>query len=1161
MNRVVDFAVRQELLDPNESFLVQAPAGSGKTELLTQRILSLLQRVEKPENILAITFTRKAAAEMKARVLTSLHLATLPMPDAEHEQQRWHLASQVLQRDQQQGWNLMANPSRLNITTIDSLCSSLSGHLPLLSQIGTGAKIAEQAQKYYREAAMNLIASVAEQSEIGAAIRQLLIHKDNQVEKVIELIATLLGKRLQWLSQVKEHAAGNFNLEALSDSLKQITEEKLTQVYRLFGVSRVVELPELLTQASRVLTEKQAKKIYLSELGPIDSIRPPIIDDLAVWKGVAELFLTSSHDGILKRFDVRNGFPPPTAGKNDLEKSQFAENKTKVSLIASEIAEIAGMTDLLGQILLLPDNHQDAVDQALVSLLKLLPLAVAHLKLIFGRYNLVDFPELSLASLDALGNLDNPSDLALALDHRLDHILVDEFQDTSTPQIKLLQLLMAGWQADSGKTLFLVGDPMQSIYRFRDANVSLFIQVREQGIGGFKPRFRQLQVNFRSSETIVNWVNRQFSQIMPVEDDMTYAAIRYSDSVAFNPATDQSLVAPILIVDDEKGGLKQSQLVLDIISTHLEQNKSRDKKQTLAVLAKSRNHLAGIINVLNQNNIIFEAVEIDPLSQKILVQDLVSLTFALLDPFDELSWCACMRSPWFGLSLQDIQTIMMQTDKPQSLLARIEQANDKLSIEGQARCQAIVPLLRTTLDLTGFKNFNDWLLGCFTAVGGLYQLEYASDHDDLQVCVDKLAELYQKAELTDRDSVFQVLDKLYAAPNAEADGQVQIMTIHKSKGLEFDWVILPSLDRSGQNRDQELLKWSEVIDKQGNSHHLLAISKQTGQENSPLYRLLSHLENKKSHYENQRLLYVAATRAKQRLYLLGNVTSDNKSEADSNSPGLKHPNSGSFLGLLWAGILDDCSLQYPGLEQAKDSFRGQHLATEALFQSRLVKRVKAGHWLSRPQPDLADLQDLQELQATRTQQSEQSEPFSLMRKKASAIGDVLHHQLQYLANTMASSCQSPAGYQLPMNWFEITESQLGQVYPFIDPVELKNAAEKVIQALESTLCDPFGQLLLSAKSQSFCELVLHKRLPADSFLTRVIDRTFVADGLRWIVDYKSSEPVQGEAFPDFIQREKAQYQQQLQDYFTMMMSLEKRPTKAGLYFPMLKHFELMFESD
>jgi len=108
-----DFLERQQALDPNLSFICEAPAGSGKTELLTQRFLNLLARVRRPEQVLAITFTRKAVGEMRERILSALQSAQGPLPREAHKQTTWKLASAVLKTDRQLAWQLLQNPNRL----------------------------------------------------------------------------------------------------------------------------------------------------------------------------------------------------------------------------------------------------------------------------------------------------------------------------------------------------------------------------------------------------------------------------------------------------------------------------------------------------------------------------------------------------------------------------------------------------------------------------------------------------------------------------------------------------------------------------------------------------------------------------------------------------------------------------------------------------------------------------------------------------------------------------------------------------------------------------------------------------------------------------------------------------------------------------------------
>src|SRR3546814_2946454 len=129
------------------------------------------------------------------------------------------------------------------------------------------------------------------------------------------------------------------------------------------------------------------------------------------------------------------------------------------------------------------EGYTDEQHEVLRLLIEALWLAAAQLNLRFTEAAEVDFTEISQRALLALGHADEPTDLLLALDTAIWHILIDEFQDTSQSQIDLLERLTSGWQQGDGRTLFLVGDPMQSIYRFRKADVGCFLKVKEQGLG------------------------------------------------------------------------------------------------------------------------------------------------------------------------------------------------------------------------------------------------------------------------------------------------------------------------------------------------------------------------------------------------------------------------------------------------------------------------------------------------------------------------------------------------------------------------------------------------------------------------------------------------------------------------------------------------------
>ncbi|MBT8444830.1 MAG: UvrD-helicase domain-containing protein, partial [Gammaproteobacteria bacterium] len=172
-----DHAAREQALDPRRSFIVQAPAGSGKTELLIQRYLCLLSIVDDPEEILAITFTRKAAGEMRARIETALDAARRSMrPDQPHLSKSYELARAVIERDVDRVWGLADQPARLRIGTIDSVNTRLSRRAPLSAGITSHNTMLEDARLIYAEAARETLTLGEYDDANGEAVRILLSH-------------------------------------------------------------------------------------------------------------------------------------------------------------------------------------------------------------------------------------------------------------------------------------------------------------------------------------------------------------------------------------------------------------------------------------------------------------------------------------------------------------------------------------------------------------------------------------------------------------------------------------------------------------------------------------------------------------------------------------------------------------------------------------------------------------------------------------------------------------------------------------------------------------------------------------------------------------------------------------------------------------------------
>ena len=201
---------------------------------------------------------------------------------------------------------------------------------------------------------------------------------------------------------------------------------------------------------------------------------------LPLWRAAAAFALTQSGT-VRKSLDKRNGFPTAKDGGSAEAKAAatgFLDGLTGRPREAAALAEVQRLP---------VTRYSEPQWQALRSIVVMLGAAASELEFVFAEAGAVDYVAVARAALTALGPDDEPTDLALGLDYRLSHLLVDEFQDTSAAQVALLERLTAGFSPGDGRTVFLVGDPMQSIYRFREADVGLFLRVRDRGLGELKP--------------------------------------------------------------------------------------------------------------------------------------------------------------------------------------------------------------------------------------------------------------------------------------------------------------------------------------------------------------------------------------------------------------------------------------------------------------------------------------------------------------------------------------------------------------------------------------------------------------------------------------------------------------------------------------------------
>ena len=1109
-----DATARAAALDPRHSFIVQAPAGSGKTELLTQRYLRLLATVQAPEQILAITFTRKAAAEMRQRILQAFAAAAQDAPASPHKRITWELARAVREADARHGWQLGRHPSRLRIQTIDALNASLARRLPVLAATGAALQPTSDASPLYEAACRGLIERLGDGSEAATNLEALIVHLGNRVDRLAELLSGLLAKRDQWLHPVM-HARASHNLrEVLEDSLRRLVTRHLAALSDALGADRVNELLELakysagnllanggLAPARRPLLELCAG--WAGTLRADSECLPP-------WRAVAAMLFKQDGDLYLS-VDSRHGFPTTN---RDL-KARMQRMLKMLVLEPSLCEQLAELRDL-------PDVRY-AQDQWVIleALLEVLPQAVAELQLAFQSQGKADYVEIALRALRALGTPEEPTDLALAFDYRLQHILVDEFQDTSFVQLDLLERLTGGWIEGDGRTLFCVGDPMQSIYRFRQAEVGLFLDLQERGLRSIRLEPLRLTANFRSSPAVIDWLNRVFPDVLATQNDAEQGAVKYSPSVA-SVGERAGAVNVHAFVNGDDG--TEAARIVTIVREALQQ----DGEGNIAILVPTRTRVDAIARELTLAAIDFDAVEIEQLRERPVVQDLIALTRALVHLADRTAWLAVLRAPWCGMTLADLHALAAN-DAGITVDELLASQSGRLSADGQMRAARTYGVLAAALAERGRWPLRDWIERTWNALGGPATVARVQDLDNAEAFFRRLEEIEAAGDLDDVARLEAQLERLFAHPRPQAGSRVELMTIHAAKGLEFDTVILPGLHRWTRPEDRELLRWTRIVGPKGGM--VLAPIKAQGGQADSIYRWIELLERQRVLRERARLLYVAVTRAKRELHLLGNVEATSR----EGEVALREPRKGSMLRLLWQAVEPAFAAVAPA---SAAPLAGLPVPPQKL------RRLPA-HWALPDFPPAlsANLEPLVDITAP--------VPFDWVTHTSRHVGTLVHRELDRMSRGEALPLAGSLAAARPRLIAELVE--LGV------PVDRCQAAcERVTAAIEQILADPRGRWLLGleaalgeARSEFALSGVLQGRV-----VSGVIDRTFIDErGKRWIVDFKTSTH-EGGGRAEFLAAEAERYRPQLLRYAQLMAMLRpQEEIHAALYFPLLRAWQ------
>ncbi len=1196
-----DQAQRERALDAGQSILVQAPAGSGKTDLLTRRFLRLLSVVEEPGQIVAITFTKAAAAEMRHRILSELEKAAGSDASAtsDGEFSIDVLARRALERSRALGWQLLDLPAQLRISTIDSFCRDLALQQPLLTELGGELDINEQPAELHRRAARRALEKIdGNDAALSKAIEALLLWRDNGWQDLENLLVEMLARRDRWMH--------GFVLKRQPDweALRERLERPFAHAVRcaVYELDRLLDhVPGARAEAlalARFACEQSggALHVELAELAefPAGSFSgsEALEEARQTSLGLAALVLTNEGE-FRKQVNKTQGFP--------------ADRKTEKNRLLNLIhglKEVDGLENALAAVRDLPPARYAEEDWQIVqACFTLLRQAAVELRVVFAEAGAVDFIEVAqIAGLVLRGEEGLPSDAAQAVADGIRHLLVDEFQDTSRRQHQLLANLMGAWPEQAGRTCFVVGDPMQSIYFFRDADAELFPRVRTIGLeildsDPFVFNFVPLAANFRTAPTLVEQLNDSFAKVFAEDDGSGVTFSRAEPAREAGAGADSSLALHIQFIPQTSRGRfadpdamrkkeeavhqreaareAQTAEIVDLIRSHMErmeQARARGEKYRIAVLGRTRKALAPIAVALREALIPFRAVELEQLKERPEVLDALALGRALLNLQDRVAWLGVLRAPWCGLALDDLHRVASADDEivlERAVVELLEERLELLSAEGRCAAERVLnamkaaPTLRAALPTA---SLGTWLEQVWLRLGGAHCVDATAraNLDLLWRCLDGLPNGEQGLQGRALDTA---LEKLTALPDPAASSEcgVQLMTIHKSKGLEFEVVIVPELQAGASRGKVKLLSWLErgLVQPDGSgeiTEFLVAPLQPKGADGGRAKAWVDRIYKEREWQETRRILYVASTRAREELHIFARPAYRD----EDGSLSLVEP-KGNLLATAWPALEEEVRTRFEQWKSAReDSGPGEGQMVEAIAAS------SESNLLVMPSPAVP----------TRLRRLPQNFEFAPIigldgtegRQGLVGIGDAQHytrHEGGLLSRTLGSAVhkllEELARLRVTQDWDTVCAA-LTQFEPRIvaqvRAAGVKQGHAKSIAATAFDIAlkasnDAHGRWILSPHADAASEAAWTSVVAGKLRSVRV-DRIFRAglepgsegDDAWWIIDYKTAhadglEP--SVALPEL----RRLFAPQLATYAAVLRNLHGKhsPIRAGLYYP------------
>lgn len=887
---------QRDAANPEATAWVAASAGTGKTRVLTNRLLALLLEGAEPREILALTFTKAAAAEMADRVSEALE-AWVTLSEADLRAALFRLAGEHPTDDQlalarRLFAKVLEAPGGLNIQTIHAFAQSLLGRFPVEAGVQPGFKVLEESE------ATALLETTVDRFLVG-----LIAREEPAISNVFEVLGEdtfrdvlsglvrergrlqrLLGPNKQPAKQVLEPLAARLGVETGS------TTEGLKR-----AVIHADGIPGDLRAAFQAYAEwAQSKGVAVNRnnsvmFTAIDWLAQARAEDrLATLKDYSLLFLTGAGG---KRDLARLVTQKFHAGAAEsLERLQQEQDRVYTLMHGIKALE------------------QMAVSEALLDTAGVVVDTYDTAKRAISR---VDFDDLILKTINLLTAEDGAGLwVAYKLDQGLRHVLVDEAQDTNPDQWAIVRGLTDAFydgtdpDYERPRTTFVVGDLKQSIYGFQRADPKVFQAMRtafrtdvdRAGQHWIDP---VLNVTFRSSKPVLDAVNTVFGHGENARgltfDDESWPVhltgrpgagglVEVWDRVKAPPKDKDAPHVPVRpdddLDEDDRPEVELAKLLGERISLWtagtatgpgqpgwLDNHHRPMRAEDILVLVRSRSgpFINTLTYTLKKKGVDVAGADRLKLQEQLVIKDLLCLTEYLLQPRADLSLATVLRSPLCGFSSDQLYELAHRRAEGETLeTALAKAAQNGLAIAQEAR--SLFQTLRNRLASTpyGFYSFLLTRLGA----GRRFAERLGPQAGDALKEFLRAALAYERANTPTIPGFLGWLSKAEIEVKREqegANGGVRIMTVHGSKGLEAPVVILPHTHRRMDDIARDRLRWFDTDDAPVPLPYWKPSS-----EDSPFQTMeLEALDKAKAEQEERRLLYVAMTRAEERLFICG----------------------------------------------------------------------------------------------------------------------------------------------------------------------------------------------------------------------------------------------------------------------------------------------------